>query len=70
MDLSFERAADLAVRQPKTVAKKAMSAGLCEVDEYLLLQRLYSEVASRDKEAAEIFAGELKEKGLMLACSG
>ncbi len=70
MDLNFKKAADLAVRQPKTVAKKARSAGLCEVDEYLLLQRLYGEIASRDREAAEIFASELREKGLTLACSG
>ncbi len=68
--MDFGQAAEIACRQPKLVARRAMSAGLCEVDEYLLLQKLYSEVASRDREAAEIFADELRERGLTLACSG
>ena len=68
--MNLSEAAELACHQPKTVARRAKQAGLCEVDEYLLLQKLYGEIASRDQFAAEIFASELKDKGLVLACAG
>ncbi len=65
----FRQAAELACRQPKAVAKRALKAGLCEVDEYLLLQELYGEIAARDREAAKAFASELGDNGLSLACA-
>jgi hypothetical protein len=68
--MNLDKAAELACRQPKMVARRAKNAGLCEVDEYLLFQELYGRIASRDHCAAEIFADELKNKGLVLACAG
>ena len=66
---NFSEAAELACRQPRLVARRAKQAGLCDADLYLQTQKLYREIARRNRSAADEFAQELQVRGLILACT-